>query len=229
MESWTPAAEGAGYELTPTLAALAPHRDRFSVLSGLACVPSPGPSGRRARQGEHALPDRRVAADERDVARRRRLGRSDARARSRPAHAAGLARAGHRVGRDGRRLRRRLRLRLHEHDLLAQRRTRRCRPRTTRASVFERLFGDSGSTDPKARRARIEQDRSVLDSVIAGSRRACKGSLGPGDGAKLVEYLDAIRDVERRIQRAEEQSGARAARSSIIRPACPTASTITSG
>ena len=39
MESWTPAAEGAGYELTPTLAALAPYRDRFSVLSGLACVP----------------------------------------------------------------------------------------------------------------------------------------------------------------------------------------------
>jgi hypothetical protein len=72
--------------------------------------------------------------------------------------------------------------------------------------VFERLFGDSGSTDPKARRARIAQDRSVLDSVIQEAG-ALKGSLGPGDGVKLVEYLDAIRDVERRIQRAEEQSG----------------------
>jgi hypothetical protein len=36
---------------------------------------------------------------------------------------------------------------------------------------------------------------------------ALKGSLGSADGVKLVEYLDAIRDVERRIQRAEEQSG----------------------
>src|SRR6202165_537400 len=41
MEQWTPKAEGAGYELTPTLAALAAHRDHFSVLTGLACVPSP--------------------------------------------------------------------------------------------------------------------------------------------------------------------------------------------
>ena len=70
--------------------------------------------------------------------------------------------------------------------------------------MFERLFGDSGSTDPKAPR-RIEQDRSVLDSVIqeAGALK----DRSARDGAKLVEYLDAIRDVERRIQRAEEQSG----------------------
>src|SRR5204863_5014723 len=73
--------------------------------------------------------------------------------------------------------------------------------------VFERLFGDSGSTTPGARRARIAQDRSVLDSVIAEAR-GLSGSIGPGDRAKLVEYLDAIRDVERRIARAEEQ-GAR--------------------
>jgi hypothetical protein len=72
--------------------------------------------------------------------------------------------------------------------------------------VFERLFGDSGSTDPKVRRARIAQDKSVLDSVIKETA-ALEGSLGPGDRGKLVEYLDAIRDVERRIQRAEEQSG----------------------
>ncbi|HUK37069.1 MAG TPA: DUF1552 domain-containing protein, partial [Vicinamibacterales bacterium] len=71
--------------------------------------------------------------------------------------------------------------------------------------VFERLFGDSGSTTPEARRARIEQDRSVLDSVVAEAR-SLSGSVGAADRAKLVEYLDAIRDVERRIARAEEQS-----------------------
>src|SRR5262249_52396743 len=68
--------------------------------------------------------------------------------------------------------------------------------------VFERLFGDSGSTTPGARRARIAADRSVLDSVVAEAR-GLSGSIGTGDRAKLVEYLDAIRDVERRIARAE--------------------------
>jgi hypothetical protein len=75
-------------------------------------------------------------------------------------------------------------------------------PRT----VFERLFGDSGSTDPRARQARIRQDRSLLDSVREEVAHL-QGALGPGDRVKLIEYLDAIRDVERRIQKAEEQSG----------------------
>jgi hypothetical protein len=72
--------------------------------------------------------------------------------------------------------------------------------------VFERLFGDSGSTDPTARLARLRQDRSVLDSVREEVGQL-QGTLGQGDRAKLVEYLDAIRDVERRIQRAEQQNG----------------------
>ena len=46
----------------------------------------------------------------------------------------------------------------------------------------------------------------MLDSVIEEAAHL-QGSLGRGDRAKLVEYLDAIRDVERRIQKAEEQSG----------------------
>src|SRR5688500_8096671 len=42
MQKWTPAAEGAAFEFTPTLSALAPYRDQLLVLSGLACVPTPG-------------------------------------------------------------------------------------------------------------------------------------------------------------------------------------------
>jgi uncharacterized protein DUF1552 len=71
-------------------------------------------------------------------------------------------------------------------------------------AVFERMFGDSGSTNPAARLARIKQDKSVLDSVIQEAAHL-QGALGPGDRGKLVEYLDAIRDVERRIHKAEEQ------------------------
>src|SRR6185295_11252235 len=50
------------------------------------------------------------------------------------------------------------------------------------------------------------QDKSVLDSVREEVAHM-QGSLGAGDRTKLVEYFDAIRDVERRIQKAEEQSG----------------------
>ena len=71
--------------------------------------------------------------------------------------------------------------------------------------VFERLFGDTGSTDPKARLSRIQQDRSVLDSVIEEVAHL-EHSLRQRDRSKLNEYLDAIRDVEQRIQIAEAQS-----------------------
>jgi hypothetical protein len=71
-------------------------------------------------------------------------------------------------------------------------------------AVFERLFGDAGNTDPAARLARLRQQRSVLDSVAQEVARL-QGSLGANDRLKLVEYLDSIRDVERRIQLAEQQ------------------------
>ena len=72
-------------------------------------------------------------------------------------------------------------------------------------AVFERLFGTSGSTDPRARRERLRRDRGILDAV--GAELKDLGSvIGPGDRVKLDEYLDALRDVERRIRMAEEQS-----------------------
>jgi len=70
--------------------------------------------------------------------------------------------------------------------------------------VFERLFGSNESTDPDLWRARRQEDRSILDGVTRKVGRLQRG-LGPGDRAKLDQYLDAIRDVERRIHRAETQ------------------------
>jgi hypothetical protein len=72
-------------------------------------------------------------------------------------------------------------------------------------AVFERLFGTSGSTDPAARLARMQRDRSILDFVgseISGLERV----IGPQDKLKLNEYLDSVRDIERRIQMAESQN-----------------------
>ena len=72
-------------------------------------------------------------------------------------------------------------------------------------AVFERLFGDSTRIDRRSRVERMQRDRSLLDSVtdkIADLRR----TVGTGDRAKLEEYFESVRDVERRIDKAEAQS-----------------------
>ncbi|MBM3778674.1 MAG: DUF1552 domain-containing protein [Acidimicrobiia bacterium] len=72
-------------------------------------------------------------------------------------------------------------------------------------NVFERLFGASDTTDPRVRLRQLQKHASILDSVteqVGGLRTG----LGARDRQKLGEYLDAVRDVERRIQKAEEQS-----------------------
>jgi uncharacterized protein DUF1552 len=71
--------------------------------------------------------------------------------------------------------------------------------------VFERMFGSSDSTDPRVRASRLRQDRSILDSVAARVRQL-QQKLGAADNTKVNDYLESLRDVERRIQKAEEQS-----------------------
>jgi hypothetical protein len=71
--------------------------------------------------------------------------------------------------------------------------------------VFERLFGTSDSTDARVRASRLQQDRSILDSITERVK-ALQRKLGAGDNRKVNDYLASLRDVERRIQKAEEQS-----------------------
>ncbi|HXH25291.1 MAG TPA: DUF1552 domain-containing protein [Vicinamibacterales bacterium] len=69
--------------------------------------------------------------------------------------------------------------------------------------VFERMFGGDAAS-PAARRARLERNTSILDAV-AESARELKAQLGPHDRVRLDEYLDNVREIERRIVRAEQQ------------------------
>jgi hypothetical protein len=71
--------------------------------------------------------------------------------------------------------------------------------------VFERLFGSSDTTDSSVRASRLRQDRSILDSVTARVKQL-QQKLGASDNTKLSDYLESLRDTERRIQKAEEQS-----------------------
>jgi hypothetical protein len=80
--------------------------------------------------------------------------------------------------------------------------------------VFERLFGDGGSSAARIARSRITG--SILDSVVAEAEQLA-GSLGAGDTRKLDEYLDAVREIERRIQGAEARGA-----QDITLPARPT-------
>jgi hypothetical protein len=72
-------------------------------------------------------------------------------------------------------------------------------------AVFERLFGDSDNTTQAVRLERIREDKSLLDSLLQELSRFEK-RVGAGDRAKLDQYLEAIRTIERRIQKAEAQS-----------------------
>jgi hypothetical protein len=70
--------------------------------------------------------------------------------------------------------------------------------------VFERLFGEGGS--PADRRAALKRRASLLDWVRDDISRL-QNSLGADDRRRVGQYLDSIREVERRIQKAESDAG----------------------
>jgi Protein of unknown function (DUF1552) len=74
--------------------------------------------------------------------------------------------------------------------------------------VFERLLGRPGTSAQRA--ARLRRDHSILDS-IAEDAKDLRRVLGTNDRARLNQYFDDIREIERRIQRTEEQNGTRVA------------------
>ncbi len=69
--------------------------------------------------------------------------------------------------------------------------------------VFERLFGQGGSV--AEREARTEQDRSVLDAIRQDAAKL-QNSLGSKDRAMVSDYLESVREIERRIQKASQQN-----------------------
>jgi hypothetical protein len=208
MDKWTPATEGAGFALTPILEPLAPFQDRMLVLTGLAHGTG------RALAGENTGDHARAGATYLTGVHPKKTEGADTRAGVSVDQLVAREFGKHtQLGS--------LELCVDTPELLGQ-----CeagytcaymnticwrtpttpmpmedRPRV----VFERLFGDSESTEPAVRLRRIQRDRSILDSVTDKAARL-RADLGPTDQVKLTEYLEAIRDVERRIQTAEEQS-----------------------
>ena len=69
--------------------------------------------------------------------------------------------------------------------------------------VFERLFGDGGN--PERRRTELRKSGSILDWMTRDMARL-RRELGAGDRTRVNQYLDSVREVERRIQKAEQHS-----------------------
>jgi hypothetical protein len=81
--------------------------------------------------------------------------------------------------------------------------------------VFERLFGLGGSA--AERLSDMRKDRSILDSVTL-EMASLKNSLGPADRGIVSEYLDAVREIEQRINRSAKQTGSGAMPANLDRP-----------
>lgn len=205
MKFWTPGATGRSFELPQTLEPLTPYKEQMLVLSGMNnsagdALPGEGESAPHERAGGvfltgvHPLREGNVGTSI-DQIIARELGQHTQLAS--------------------------LELGLHNTDVVgscekgwscAYRMTLSWRSPTTPLpieyrprAVFERLFGDSNSTDPAVRLARIHKERSILDSVTEAASRLMN-KVGAEDKARLSEYLDGMRDVERRIQMAEQQT-----------------------
>ncbi len=208
MSQWTPAATGAGFDMTPILEPLAPFRDRLLVLTGLNHQAALALAGEGA--GDHA---RASAAFLSGVHPRKTEGTGIQ---------AGITLdqlAARELGKETQLMSLELAIDSNEvagscdggyscayTNTLSWRTPATPMPMENKPrAVFERLFGDSDSTSPEERLAKIRRDRSILDFVNQDVARLAS-RVGPDDRAKLTEYLDAVRDVERRIQMAEKQS-----------------------
>jgi len=205
---WVPTTEGPSYELTPSLQPLAPFRDKVLVLSGLdnrQSMARPGEGGAHHTRasatfltGVHPKAtdgiDMRAGISADQIAAKE-MGKKTQFASLElsldPPFNAGVCEPGFTCA--------------YLNTLCWRTPTTPLPMEDKPRALFERLFGDSQTTDKTAREARNKENSSILDFVNETTASFTK-DLGGKDRAKLTEYLDAVRDIERRIQIAEQQS-----------------------
>jgi len=208
MDKWTPATEGADFALTPILEPLAPYRDRMLVLSGLdqrqsaalgfevggdhprACTA--WLTGAHAKMTSGADLRAGISVDQvaaREFGKYTQLASLEVGLES--AEVVGACESAYGCA---------------YYNTISWRNDTTPLPMENRPrAIFERLFGDAGATDAQARLVLRQEDRSILDAVVQDVRRL-RGKLGGADRGKIDQYLEAVRDLERRIQLAEAQA-----------------------
>lgn len=202
---WTPSGEGTGFELSPILSPLAPYRDRLVVLSGLAQHQADafddGANGDHTRgtsswlTGVHCK--RTEGADVRngisaDQIAAKHLGQATALPSLELAidlnFLGGQCENSYSCA--------------YLNTLAWSSDTTPLPTENNPRIIFERLFGDGGTSEQRL--AQAKRNQSIIDSVLADLDRL-QSSLGTADRTTVTEYLDAVREVERRIQRIESR------------------------
>ena len=203
MRDWTPAEEGPGFAFSKTLTPVEPFRDDLLVLTGLAHrngeALGDGP-GDHARAGASWLtgvhPRKTRGADIRNgMSVDQMLAETIGRDAPLPSLELGLQDVRMAGGCDS------------GYSCAYSNTVSWSSPTTplpyenNPSRVFSRLFGDGDTTDPAVRAVRARQNRSLLDFVRDDAARL-RATLGAGDRRKLGDYLDSVREVERRIRNA---------------------------
>jgi hypothetical protein len=200
MPQWTPAGEGALGELSPTLRALAPVADQLTVVTNLEL--------KNAYPGTHATSNASF------------LSAATAKWTESSDYYLGTTVdqiAAQHLGKDSRLPSLELAMDLlttvgqcdngyacvYQNNLSWSSPTTPLPAEAHPRIAFERLFGDGGSSADRL--AELRKSASLLDWVKEDIARLQK-KLGPADRTKVSEYLDTVREVERRIQRAEAQT-----------------------
>jgi len=200
---WKPKSEGANFEMSPILTPLAPFKQRMLVISGLthhqADASNDGANGDHARgtstwltgvhpkHTEGADAYNGISADQIAAAT---LGKDSAL----PSIEINVDQ-NYLVGNCGNGY-----SCVYMNTLAWRTATTPLPTENNPRAVFERLFGDGGTAAQRVLRAR--ETRSILDSVTADMARL-QGRLGPADRARVSDYVEAVREIERRIQSVE--------------------------
>ena len=203
MDKWTPATEGTGFEFTPILKPLEPFRDRLNVVSGLghraadttavhSLSPTTWLSGVRpkATQGVDAyagMTADQIAAQhigQETVLPSMELATED--------HSGLIGSCDRDYGC------------IYMNTLSWRTPTTPMPMEINPRKVFERMFGQGGSASERL--ARIKEDRSILDAITRDVA-SLQLQLGASDRETMTQYLENVREIERRIQRAEQSQG----------------------
>jgi hypothetical protein len=201
MKQWTPATQGVGFEFSPILKPLEPFRDKVTVLTGLYNTGEPGHSvscatymsGTVPTKGNKLLLNATV-----DQVIARKIGQGSTFPSMETATEDHSSHLGSCAGDFLCSYMSTISWRTSTQPLPME-----LNPRV----VFERMFGSDAAT-PEERLARLEANTSILDGIGESIKEVNRG-LGAKDQAKLTEYLDNVREIERQIVQSEKQRSER--------------------
>jgi hypothetical protein len=195
MDKWTPASEGTGFEFTPVLKPLEPYREYINIVSNTYAPMAYGPDASAAANHSRSSAVYLTGAKP-EEAGRPVLGESVDQMAAKA------------IGQDTPLPS--IELTVEEGGLTSpfrnsiswQSPTSPLPMEHNPQVIFEKLFGDG--TNDAQRKARRQESRSLLDSVM-DQVASLKKELPAGDRGRLSGYLDDVREIERRIQKAEKQ------------------------